>query len=97
MFIEVGFAVDPEKVAKLMIYIAENTNIVYYSFVPVQTVCYNCGKYFVGYYERCPECGSDNIDNFSRIVGYYTSIRRWNPGRAAEFNIRRQYAAQIAL
>ena len=29
---------------------------------------------------------------YSRIVGYYTPVQHWNPGKRAEFHARKPYA-----
>jgi ribonucleoside-triphosphate reductase len=39
---------------------------------------------------RCPKCGSKNVYGVSRVVGYYSKIENWNPGKKAEFKDRQK-------
>ncbi len=81
---------DPEALAKLAKRIME-TDIVYWSFTPAITHCNNCDSTFTGLYRACPRCGSENIDVWSRIIGYYRPLRNWNPYRRREFWQRQHY------
>lgn len=33
---------------------------------------------------------------YTRIVGYYRSVKNWNNGKRAEFNVRSQYSMEQA-
>ena len=77
--------VEPENVKKLMLGIAEYSNIVYYSYAPTQSICLDCGYRTIALIWECPKCGSKNVEQWSRIVGYYRPVRYWNAGRRAEF------------
>jgi ribonucleoside-triphosphate reductase len=39
---------------------------------------------------ECPHCGSENVYGMSRVVGYFTRINNWNPGKQAEFKDRQK-------
>jgi len=39
---------------------------------------------------KCKNCGSENVYGVSRVVGYYSKIENWNPGKKAEFNDRQK-------
>ena len=80
--------IEPEYVEKLMIKIAKETKIVYYSYAPTQSICLDCGYRTTALIWECPRCGSTNVEQWSRIVGYYRPIRNWNPGRRTEFIMR---------
>ncbi|MCD6491310.1 MAG: anaerobic ribonucleoside-triphosphate reductase [Candidatus Njordarchaeia archaeon] len=84
-------AMDPKALKKLIYNIATKTKVVYFSITPSITVCNNCGWKGVGVYSRCPKCGSDKVDVWSRIVGYYRPVRTWNEGKKAEFYFRVHY------
>ena len=86
-----GRELSVDEVTKFVRYITENTKIVYFSLTPVQTTCNDCGFWTTGMYSRCPKCGSENVDIWSRIVGYYRPVRMWNVGRRAEFRTRLHY------
>ncbi len=68
-----------------------NTDLVYWSYTPALTVCRSCGSSFTGIYNKCPKCGSEKVDIWSRIIGYYRPLKNWNPARRKEFWTRRHY------
>lgn len=37
---------------------------------------------------KCPECDSENIISWSRIIGYLTAVKNWSSGRQKEFETR---------
>jgi len=39
--------------------------------------------------EVCPICSSHIVDHITRVVGYFTSVSAWSPGRRAEFKTRK--------
>ena len=45
--------------------------------------------------EGCPHCGSENVYGMSRVVGYFTRINNWNPGKQAEFKDRQKGTYKI--
>ncbi len=85
---------DPEALKKLARRIVENTNVVYFSFTPNMSVCLRCDWHSVGVFDTCPKCGSNRIDVWSRIVGYYRPVRTWNDGKKAEFKNRATYGGE---
>jgi len=90
MHIFLGEQPEPEALASLTKKILK-TKIVYWSFTPAITVCNECKSSFTGLYRRCPKCGSENVDIWSRIIGYYRPLKNWNPFRKKEFWRRRHY------
>ena len=42
------------------------------------------------------EC-KETCEVFSRIVGYFRPIRRWNKGKAEEFKTRKEYEENKSL
>jgi ribonucleoside-triphosphate reductase len=90
MHIFLGEEPDSEALAKLAKRIME-TEIVYWSFTPAITHCNNCEATITGLYRSCPRCGSENVDVWSRIIGYYRPLRNWNPYRRREFWQRYHY------
>ena len=62
----------------------------YGSINHVRNRCLDCGhEDGVARWEKCPKCGSENIDIIERITGYLVgSVGRWNAGKVAELNAR---------
>ncbi|RLG45408.1 MAG: anaerobic ribonucleoside-triphosphate reductase [Thermoproteota archaeon] len=85
---------DPEALKKLARRIIENTDVIYFSFTPSISVCQKCDWHSVGVFDTCPKCGSNRIDVWSRIVGYYRPVRTWNAGKRAEFKNRATYGRE---
>ncbi|MEM4584787.1 MAG: anaerobic ribonucleoside triphosphate reductase [Ignisphaera sp.] len=81
---------DPESLASLTKKLLQ-TELVYWSYTPAITLCPRCGKDFTGLHTSCPRCGSDNVEIWSRIVGYYRPLKNWNPYRKREFWMRKHY------
>ena len=82
---------DPKALRNLVQRIVVNTKVVYFSITPTITVCKKCGHSVTGYLHSCPKCGSESVDHWSRIVGYYRPVSNWNVGKKAEFKLRVQY------
>ena len=90
MHIFLGEEPDPEALAKLTKRLMQ-TDLVYWSYTPAITHCTKCGKTFTGLYRNCPVCGNENVEIWSRIIGYYRPLRNWNPFRRKEFWARKHY------
>ncbi len=91
MHIFLGEKPDPEALAKLTKRLMR-TELVYWSYTPAVTVCNKCGRSITGLHTHCPCCGSEDVEIWSRIVGYYRPLKNWNPFRKKEFWGRRHYA-----
>ncbi|WP_297074105.1 anaerobic ribonucleoside triphosphate reductase [Thermococcus sp.] len=92
MHVFLGEEPDPEALAKLTKRLMK-TELVYWSYTPAITVCNSCGYSTTGLYTHCPRCGSENVEIWSRIIGYYRPLRNWNPFRKREFWTRRHYSS----
>ena len=57
----------------------------YFAFNPTLSVC-ESGHTFYG--DRCPVCGAEASEKFTRIVGFFTPISSWGKERRSEFNLR---------
>jgi len=83
--------------------IAENTKLPYFTLTPTFSICPKHGR-IKGKRFTCPQCGRQ-CEVYSRIVGYFRSVRLWNKGKRQEFDERRTFevskekvakAAQVA-
>ncbi|GAB6100971.1 anaerobic ribonucleoside triphosphate reductase [Thermococcus atlanticus] len=90
MHIFLGEEPDPEALAKLTRRLMR-TELVYWSYTPALTVCNDCKFSTTGLHTHCPRCGSENVEIWSRIIGYYRPLKNWNPFRKKEFWTRRHY------
>lgn len=90
MHIFLGEEPDPEALARLTKRLIQ-TDLVYWSYTPAIIRCNKCGRTTTGLHRRCPICGSEDVDIWSRIIGYYRPLKNWNPYRRREFWTRRHY------
>ena len=79
---------DPEALYKLTKRIATQTHIGYYAYTKDLTVCNNCGTVSPLMSKLCPTCGSDNVEWWSRVTGYYQAVSGWNEGKKRELQDR---------
>lgn len=63
----------------------------YFTFNIPNTVCNKCGHIDKRYLKACPECGSDDLDYLTRIIGYMKRISNFSQARQKEA-ARRYYA-----
>ncbi len=70
--------------------IAANYRLPYFTISPTFSVCPEHG-YLSGEHFTCPRCGAE-AEVYSRIVGYYRSVRNWNRGKKEEYGRRRLFA-----
>lgn len=65
---------------------AEGTN--YFTFNVKNTVCNECGYISKHTLDKCPHCGSENLDYLTRVIGYLTRISSLSEARQIEANKR---------
>ncbi len=67
-----------------------NTNVGYWSYTTDLTSCKEpkCRASFPGFHSTCIYCGTKNIENYSRITGYYQAVSSWNAGKQQELKDR---------
>jgi len=78
-----------QSTAKLVLAIAQNYKLPYYTISPTYSVCTEHG-YLSGEQAICPYCGKET-EVYSRITGYYRPVKNWNNGKQQEFNDRKEY------
>ena len=84
---------DPKGIKSLAMKIAKNTQIGYFAFTKDLTVCMDDFHVAAGLHEKCPNCGSENVDHLSRITGYIQAVSGWNEGKKQELLDRKRYSA----
>lgn len=76
-----------------LLHYAIKTGCNYFTFNIPNTVCNDCGHISKHRLNRCPKCGSENLDYATRIIGYLTRISKWAQERKEEA-ARRYYAKE---
>ncbi|MGE4505393.1 MAG: ribonucleoside triphosphate reductase [Desulfovibrionaceae bacterium] len=77
---------DTASLREFIIRAFRETKIPYLSITPTFSVCKNDG-YLQGEQWECPTCGAET-EVYTRIVGYYRPVQRWNKGKQAEYKDR---------
>ncbi len=68
----------------------------YFTFNIPNTVCNKCGHIDKRYLHKCPECGSEDVDYMTRIIGYLKRVSNFSQARQKEA-ARRYYAPKEKL
>ncbi len=85
-----GEAVSDWKACRSMVQtIARNYHLPYFTISPTFSICPEHG-YIAGEHFTCPHCGGE-AEVYTRIVGYYRSVRNWNRGKQEEFGLRKLF------
>ncbi|MHA1606520.1 MAG: anaerobic ribonucleoside-triphosphate reductase [Candidatus Freyarchaeota archaeon] len=100
---------DPYAIWKFILKIARNTLTAYFDFTIDIWVCPDCraqgtfdwrNQHFDSPAElvefKCPKCGSQRVEIYSRITGYLQGIKAtWNDPKKQEFLDRRRYNLNV--
>lgn len=82
-----------EQYANVLRYAIE-TGCNYFTFNIPNSICNDCGHIEKHRFDKCPKCGSENVDYASRIIGYLVRVSKWSKERQAEA-AKRYYAPGI--
>ena len=80
---------DRTAVSTLISKIFKRYELPYVSYTPTFSHCSKHG-YFKGELWECPECG-EALDVYSRVVGYYRPVQRYNKGKVQEYEDRLKF------
>jgi len=64
------------------------SKIPYFDMTSTYSICTKDGSTERGVHTNCSKCGS-NMEVYSRVVGYYRPVSKWNLGKVAEFHDRK--------
>lgn len=56
----------------------------YFTFNIPNTICNECGHINKRYLHKCPECGSENVDYLTRVIGYMKRVSNFSAARQKE-------------
>ncbi len=82
---------DPKGLMDFGLRLAKETQIGYFTFTKDMTVCLGCSQVSGGLKDKCPSCGSDEVDHISRITGYLQAVSGWNSAKRQELKDRKRY------
>lgn len=75
--------------AKAIINYAVKCGCEHFALNAVYTKCEDCGEVVKDKTHHCPKCGSKNVTNFTRVVGFFVPVSSWNKVRRTwEFDRR---------
>ncbi|MGB9699616.1 MAG: anaerobic ribonucleoside-triphosphate reductase [Thermodesulfobacteriota bacterium] len=77
-----------DSLANFIIKVFRNSQNDQIAFSPEFTACPDCARTSRGLQEKCPYCGSANVEGITRITGYFTKISSWNKGKLGELKDR---------
>ena len=60
----------------------------YFTYNVMNTICNHCGHISKHTFEKCPECGSTDVDYATRIIGYLKRISAFSAARQVEADKR---------
>jgi len=81
-----GEEINWQQARDLVKKIAYQTKLPYFTLTPTFSICYQHGR-IKGKRFTCPTCGRQT-EVYSRVVGYFRSVRLWNKGKKQEFKDR---------
>ena len=84
-----------EQYMKLMKF-AIKTGCSYFTFNIPNTICNDCGHITKQYLDKCPKCGSENIDYATRVIGYLKRVSKFSEPRIKEAK-KRYYADHVEI
>ena len=67
--------------AKNLISDAIKYGMAHFALNAVYVQCKKCGHVVKGYLDKCPECGCEDLDHYTRVIGYFSHVEGWNPTR----------------
>ena len=69
----------------------------YFTFNIPNTICNECGHIDKRYLHKCPECGSENVDYLTRVIGYMKRVSNFSAARQKEAARRIPRVRRISL
>lgn len=78
---------DKEQNRKLLKY-AASVGCNYFTYNVRNTACNDCGYISKHDLDKCPHCGSENVDKLTRIIGYLKRVKNFAEPRQVEESMR---------
>jgi len=81
---------NPELLWELTKKIVNKTLVGYWAYTKDFTMCKVCNHVEGGLKNKCSKCGSNQVEWYSRVTGYYQRVSNWNEGKKRELLDRRR-------
>ncbi len=78
--IQIGSDVTSNQAKKIIQY-ATKAGCEHFALNAVYTKCEDCGNVIKSKEHKCPKCGSENVTQYTRVVGFFTPVSSWNKDR----------------
>lgn len=83
--------------AKNIILHAVECGCEHFALNTVYSQCRDCKTVVKGNINKCPKCGCESFDHYSRVIGFFTKVEDWNPVRRDwEFQRRKFVDLKVA-
>ena len=86
---------NPKGLKSLAMKIARNTQVGYFAFTKDMTICMNDFYVASGLHEKCPNCGSEDVEQLSRVTGYIQAVSGWSEAKKQELKDRKRYGVGL--
>jgi len=88
---------SPEALYKLTKHMATDTLTAYFAYTKDFTICRRCSMVSSGLLSTCGNCGAvgEELEQWSRVTGYYQRVNGWNAGKRQELLDRRRYGVKL--
>lgn len=83
--------------AKNLIQKAVENNAEHFALNACYVECQECGQVHKGKFDKCPDCGSDKLNFFSRIIGYFSKVNNWSKDRREYDWPNRKFTSQDSI
>ncbi len=80
---------DPKVLGRFVQRVFDRSTNRQIDFTPEFTSCLSCRKTARGLHDRCPSCGSSDVEGLAQLTKYYSKISGWNRGKLAELRNRK--------
>ena len=67
--------------AKNLINNAIKYGMAHFALNSVYIECQKCGHVHKGKFASCPDCGSEQLKHYTRVIGYFSNVEGWNKTR----------------
>jgi len=85
---------NPQCMKSFVKKVCKNYQMPYFTITPTFSVCPSHG-YLAGKNLKCTKTGClEEVEVYSRVVGYLRPVKQWNVGKKAEFSIRKTYQVE---